>query len=123
MCWPRTSNAMRPPSSKGVVITVMIPSKVGIRIPASSLIDGAADIALAHNVNDYAVVSQAPCGVSPVELPRKVAPLGIGRVERGADGFVTLLTDGVWAPVCAARQAGIPAAPRHSFMASPRKCR
>jgi hypothetical protein len=38
-------------------------------------------------------------------------------------GFVTLLTDGVRTPVCAACQAGIPAASRHSVMASPRKCR
>jgi hypothetical protein len=43
--------------------------------------------------------------------------------EHAANGFVTLLTDGARAPVCAARQADIPAAWRHSVMASPRKCR
>jgi hypothetical protein len=47
----------------------------------------------------------------------------VTRFEDALEGFVTLLTDGVWAPVCAACQAGVPAASRHSVMASPRKCR
>src|SRR5260221_12425078 len=63
--------------------------------------------------------------LSPDEIGQILAAhrLYVETERRQGRGFVTLLTEGVRAPVCAACQAGIPAASRHSVMASPRKCR